>query len=84
MLQTLYTLVWTSHTFLTRSVDVSIFFKGVVLGLADHTFLLVWFKYPFGVLVVSGLYFAMLRLLSIVHPVKFPALIALIHVDLSG
>ena len=58
--------------------------KGVDFGLVDRTFFRVWFICPFGVSVVSGQYLATLRLLSIGQPVKLPALMALIHDDLTG
>lgn len=54
------------------------------LGLVERMFLRVWFMCPFAVSVVSGYYFVTFFSVSSGHPTKFPALIALSHVDLTG
>ena len=52
--------------------------------LVDLIFFLVWFKWPLGVSVVSGYYLATVLSCMMGHPVKFPAVIALSHIDLTG
>ena len=63
-------------------VVVPVFFPAALL-LVDLTFFLVWFKWPLGVSVVSGQYLETVLSCMMGHPVKFHALIALSHVDLT-
>ncbi len=54
VLRTMFVWVYTSGTFLPWRWEVLHVSSGVALTLVDCTFFLVWFRFPLGVLIVSG------------------------------